>query len=145
MRQAGEGSSRACLVPLFAAFAFLLWITPLAAQKSPNPGPPKYDLKTETKMKGTVEEFKLPPKGSEKEAAHLLVKSGADSVDVYLCPKSFLDELGVSFSKGDEVTLTGSKVKQGEADLILAREVDKGNDTLVLRDEKGDPVWSWHR
>jgi len=88
---------------------------------------------------------KLPPKGSEKEVAHLLVKTGTDTVDVYLCPKSFLDDMGVSFSKGDEIALTGSKVKQGEADLILAREVVKGNDTFVLRDDKGNPVWSWHR
>jgi hypothetical protein len=73
------------------------------------------------------------------------VKSGADSVDVYLCPKSFLDDMGVSLSKGDEIALTGSKVKQGEADLILAREVVKGSDTLVLRDDKGNPVWSWRR
>jgi len=94
-------------------------------------------------MKGAVEEMKLPPKGSEKEVAHLLVKTGTDTVDVYLCPKSFLDDMGVSFSKGDEIALTGSKVKQGEADLILAREVVKGNDTLVLRDDKGNPVWSW--
>jgi len=68
-----------------------------------------------------------------------------ETVDVYLCPKSFLDDLGVSFGKGDEIALTGSKVKQGETDLILAREVVKGNDTLVLRDDKGNPVWSWHR
>jgi len=46
------------------------------------------------------------------------VKTGPDTVDVYLCPKSFLDDMGVSFSKGDEITLIGSKVKQGEADLI---------------------------
>ncbi|MGA9963642.1 MAG: hypothetical protein WBQ10_00420 [Terriglobales bacterium] len=96
-------------------------------------------------MKVTVDEVKLPPKGSEKEVAHLLVKSGTDSVDVYLCPKSFFDDMGMSFSKGDEVTLTGSKVKHGEADLILAREVVKGNDTFVLRDEKGNPVWNWQR
>jgi hypothetical protein len=96
-------------------------------------------------MKGAVEEMKLPPKGSEKEVAHLLVKTGTDTVDVYLCPKSFLDDMGVSFSKGDEIALTGSKVKQGEADLILAREVVKGSDTLVLRDDKGNPVWSWRR
>ena len=96
-------------------------------------------------MKGTVEEMKLPPKGSEKEVAHLLVKTGTDTVDVYLCPKSFLDDMGVSFSKADEIALTGSKVKQGEADLILAREVVKGSDTLVLRDDKGNPVWSWRR
>jgi hypothetical protein len=80
-----------------------------------------------------------------REIAHLLVKTGRDTADVYLCPKSFLDDMGVSFSKGDEITLTGSKVKQDEADLILAREVVKGTDTLVIRDEKGTPIWSWHR
>jgi hypothetical protein len=59
--------------------------------------------------------------------------------------RNFLDDMGVSFSKEDEIALTGSKVKQGEADLILAREVVKGTDTLVLRDEKGNPIWSWRR
>jgi hypothetical protein len=72
----------------------------------------------------------------------LLVKIGTDTTDVYLCPQSFLNDMGVSFSKGDEIALTGSKVKQGDADLILAREVVKGTDTLVLRDDKGHPVWS---
>jgi hypothetical protein len=89
--------------------------------------------------------LKLPPKGSEKEGAHLLLKDGTDNVDVYLGPKSFLDDMGVSYSNGDEVALTGSKVKPGEADFVLAREVVNGNDTLVLRDEKDTPVWNWHR
>ncbi len=131
---------------LFRALILVsLCLWPALAQKNQEPSPPKYDAHTETKMKGTVEEVKLPPKGSEKEVAHLLVKTGADTADVYLCPKSFLDDMGVSFSKGDEIALTGSKVKQGESDLILAREVVKGTDTLVLRDEKGNPIWSWQR
>jgi len=117
----------------------------MTAQKTQETSPPKYDPHTETRMKGTVDEVKLPPKGSEKEAAHLLVKNGPDTVDVYLCPKSFLADMGVSFSKGDAIALTGSIVKQAGADLILAREVVKGNDTLVLRDEKGSPVWNWGR
>jgi hypothetical protein len=131
-----------CRIPFFAVFVAFLCLLPATAQKNKEPSPPKYDLRTETKMKVTVDEVKLPPKGSEKEVAHLLVKSGTDSVDVYLCPKAFFDDMGMSFSKGDEVTLTGSKVKQGEADVILAREVVKGNDTFVLRDEKGNPVWN---
>jgi len=52
----------------------------------------------------------------------------------------FLDDMGVSSRRGDDIALSGSKGKQGEADLILAREVVKGTDTLVLRDEKGNPV-----
>ncbi len=118
---------------------------PLFAQKSLDAGPPKYNLQTETKMNATVEELKLPPKGSEREVAHLLIKTGTETVDVYLCPKFFLDDMGMSFSKGDEIALTGSKVKHDGADLILAREVVKGTDTLLLRDDKGRPVWKAHR
>ena len=134
-----------CRILFFAVFLVSLCLLPAIAQKSQQPSPPKYDLRTETKMKATVEEVKLPPKGSEKEVAYLLVKSEADSVDVYLCPKSFFDDMGMSFNKGDEVALTGSKVKHGEADLVLAREVVRGNDTFVLRDEKGNPVWTSQR
>jgi hypothetical protein len=53
--------------------------------------------------------------------------------------------MGIIFEKGDEIALTGSKIKQGEADLVLAREVVKGHDTIVLRDAKGNPAWIWHR
>src|ERR1700686_4961990 len=102
---------------------------------------PKYDTATEAKFKGTIEELKLPPK--DKDIAHLTIKSGTDTFDIYLCPKSFIDDMGVSFAKGDEIAFTGSKVKQGDADMVLAREVVKGTDTLVLRDEKGNPVWNW--
>jgi len=102
---------------------------------------PKYDTATEAKFKGTVEELKMPPKA--KDIAYLTIKSGPDTFDIYLCPKSFIDDMGVSFAKGDEIAFTGSKIKQGDSDMVLAREVVKGTDTLVLRDEKGNPVWNW--
>jgi hypothetical protein len=133
---------------IFILLAFLVFLIGAAAQlqkrKPPEPGLPKYDLQTEAKFKGTVEELKQPPNGREKEITHLLVKSGTDTFDLYLCPKFFLDDMGMSFSKGDELAFTGSKVKQDGADLILAREVVKGDNTFVLRDEKGGPVWGWH-
>jgi hypothetical protein len=125
---------------LFSTVLTVLWCGISAAQASP-----KYDPATETKFKGTVEELKLPPKGNEKQVAHLTIKAGEDTFDIYLCPKAFMDDMGVSFAKGDELALTGSKVKQGDESMILAREVVKGTDTLVLRDEKGNPVWSWHK
>src|SRR6185437_15272458 len=71
---------------LFLSIGVFLVVS-VGAQKAARPVPPKYDLQTETKIKGTIEEVKLPPKGSEKEIAHLLVKNGADTVDVYLCPR----------------------------------------------------------
>jgi hypothetical protein len=125
-----------------AFFVAVLCFGPLSAQKN-SATPPKYDLQSETKLKGTVEELKQPPKGGDKEVTHLLLKSGADTIDVYLCPASYLEDMGVTFKKGDEIALTGSKVKQDASELVLAREVVKGTDALVLRDDKGVPVWSW--
>jgi hypothetical protein len=135
-------SSRSRRISVLPVLLTFLLVASLLAQKTPKPTSPKYDFQTEAKIKGTIEEVQLPPKGSEKEIVHLLVKNGADSVDVYLCPKSFFDDMGMDFSKGDEITLTGSKVKQGEAEFVLAREVAKGNNTFVLRDAKGAPVWN---
>jgi hypothetical protein len=132
--------------PMISLLFFLSLVlgTSAPAQKNPpHPPGPKYDLQAETKIKGTVDEVKLPPKGSEKEIAHLTVKDGSNSVDVYLCPKSFFDDMGMTFAKGDEVSMTGSKIKQGDADLFLVREIVKGTDTFALRDAKGDPVWDW--
>ena len=125
-------------------FAFVCAAS-MFAQKASDASQPKYDIQTETKMKGTIEELKLPPADNKKEIVHLMAKTGTDTVDIYLCPKEFLDDMGITFAKGDEIAMTGSKVKQGEADLILAREVVRGTDTLVLRDEKGNPIWSWRR
>jgi hypothetical protein len=127
------------------AAAVCLLITSPALFLCAQAGSPKYDVAAEAKFKVTVQDLKLPAKGNEKDVAHLLVKSGDDSIDIYLCPKSFLDDLGATFAKGDEITVTGSKIKQDGGDLVLAREVVKGTDTLMLRDDKGKPVWTWHK
>jgi hypothetical protein len=120
--------------------SILVWNVLASAQAGP-----KFDVATETKLKGTIADLKLPEKGNNKEIAHLMIKSGTDTLDLYLCPKSFMDDMGVTFAKGDEIAFTGSKVKEGAADMILAREVVKGTDTLVLRDAKGVPVWNWRK
>lgn len=139
MRLFSVGSFGKILLP--ASLAIFFGGTLSAAQAHP----PKYDPATEIKMKGVVEDLKFPPKGQEKEVAHLLMKNGDDMVDIYLCPKSFMDDMGVTFIKGDAIAFTGSKIKQDGAYLILAREIVKGQDTLVLRDDKGKPVWSGGR
>jgi hypothetical protein len=145
MRYASESSALSSFRKVLFLACLSFYGAPLLAQKSQDTGSPKYNLETETKMNATVEEVKLPPKGSAKEVVHLLIKNGTETVDVYLCPQSFLGDMGMSFSKGDEIALTGSKVKQDGADLILAREVVKGADKFLLRDDKGHPVWKGHR
>jgi hypothetical protein len=103
---------------------------------------PKYDPATESTFKGVVQELKFVPPAGAKPVAYLVVKSGPDSVEVFLCPKKFLDDMGVEFKADDAIEVTGSKVKQDGADLTLAREVVlKGGDTLTLRFKDGKPAW----
>jgi hypothetical protein len=49
--------------------------------------------------------------------------------------------MGMSLKKGDELAFAASKEKKDGTKLILAREVVKADNTFVLRDEKGGPVW----
>lgn len=103
---------------------------------------PKYDPQTETKANGVIDEINQLPVGAKKDFTELIIKSGDDKLHIYVCPKPFQEEIGVSFSKGDLVAVTGSKVKQDVSDVILARELVKGTDTLTFRDNKGNPVWN---
>ena len=102
---------------------------------------PKYDLQTETKIKGVIDEVNLLSVGARKDFTELIIKNGDDKAHIYLCPKPFQEEMGISFTKGDAIAVTGSKVKQLETEVILARELVKGTDTLSFRDNKGKPVW----
>jgi hypothetical protein len=131
-------SLRQCLG---VAVSMLLWVTAGVGQKAPDTSSPKYDRQTEMKTKGVVEEVNVLTVGARKDFTELIVKSGEDKVHIYVCPKPFQDEMGISFTKGDEVAVTGSKVKQDTSDVILARELVKGTDTLMFRDDKGKPVW----
>jgi hypothetical protein len=105
-------------------------------------GPPKYDLHAEVKAKGMVDEVTLLPFGTRKDFRELTIKDGEAIIHIYMCPKPFEDEMGISFSKGDQISVTGSKIKYQDAEVILARELVKGEDTLLFRDEKGTPVWN---
>ena len=93
------------------------------------------------KTKGAVDEVNVLPLGARKDFIELVVKNGDDKLHIYVCPKTFQDEMGISFSKGDEIGVTGSKVKREDPEVILAREIVKGTDTLMFRDDKGNPVW----
>jgi|ERR1700678_58540 len=126
-------------VPLFV----LLCVSPGLSQKaqSDDTALPKYDLHTETKVKGVIDAVNVLSVGTRKDFTELIIKSGDDSSHIYLCPKPFQEEMGISFTKGDQIAVTGSKVKQDTSDVILARELVKGSDTLLFRDDKGKPVW----
>jgi predicted PhzF superfamily epimerase YddE/YHI9 len=118
----------------------LALVSMAVAQKTPAL---KYDKTTETKISSTIQDVKVEKADNGQERVFLVVKDGADTVEVYVAPKTFLEDMSSDFAKGDQVEITGSKVKIEAGTVVLAREVVKGNNTLVLRDKAGEPVWAW--
>jgi hypothetical protein len=127
-----------------AVLIFVLVVAvPLAfAQKQSGP---KYDKATEMKVKGSVEEVKQS--GDAEKDTHLMLRTDKGLVEICLCPAKFLSAMDLNFQKGDQLEVTGAKAKDKDAgtetEVILAREIVKGESTLVLRDKDGGPVWTW--
>jgi DNA/RNA endonuclease YhcR with UshA esterase domain len=136
-------------IALFAALIFTLSIgfaVVAAAQTQPPPGPrmrgPRYDPATEMTVKGTVEEVQQITGRRGWGGTHLMLKTDQGTLDVHLGPASFVKQQGFEFAKGDELQVIGSKVKYGQGEALIARQVAKGDKTLTLRDAHGYPAWS---
>jgi hypothetical protein len=48
----------------------------------------------------------------------------------------------VQLRKGDTLEVTGSRVTIGESQVVLAREIRKGDRAWTLRDAEGHPLWA---
>jgi hypothetical protein len=107
------------------------------------PGGGNYDPATETTFTGTIDSVKnVPGPGRGAGGLHLVVTTKSGPVEVELGPASFTESKNVAFAKGDALTVTGSKVKMGDQEVVIAREIKKGDQVLTLRDAKGIPAWA---
>jgi hypothetical protein len=124
--------------------AVALLALPLAAAQAGGRGRPGrlYNPATVITVTGTVDDVQQVTRGRGWQGTHLTLNTGKETVDVHLGPSSFLADKQFTFAKGDRIEVTGSKVKFGDADALIAREVKKGGKTLVLRDADGIPQWS---
>jgi hypothetical protein len=121
---------------LLASFTFA------QKQMSQGKGMPLYNPETEVKVMGIVEEVKQVTGPRGWGGTHLSLKTEAEVLDVHIGPSSFLKKQGFTFAKGDQVEVMGSKIKYGDADALIAREIKKGGRVLTLRNAQGIPVWS---
>ena len=113
------------------------------AQMSGGPkGAPMYNKSTEITVKGTVEAVTQMTGARAWSGTHLQLKTATETFDVHVGPSWFLTRNNFDIAKGDEIEVTGSKVKFGNTDALLARDIQKGAQKLELRDAMGYPLWS---
>jgi hypothetical protein len=73
---------------------------------------------------------------------HLLVKTNKETISVHLGPCWFLDKQKVKINPNDKVTLKGTRIMFHGSPAIIASEITKRNETLILRNKNGYPLWS---
>lgn len=125
---------------LVASFA-----APLAAQRGMGMrmGPMHYDASTEATMAGTVMEVKqIPAGGRGSGGVHLKFGAPEGEFEVHVGPAAYVASRNFTFTAGDALTVTGSKTTIDGRNVILAREIRKGDQVLTLRNAEGFPLWS---
>jgi DNA/RNA endonuclease YhcR with UshA esterase domain len=76
----------------------------------------------------------------------LVVKTEKETVTVHLGPNWYMERLDAKIVKGDQVEVKGVRTTFAGKPVVIAAEVKKGDNVLVLRDANGVPVWSgWGR
>ncbi len=103
---------------------------------------PRYDPATEVSILAIVTEVREVPHGNPLSGIHLSVRTESQVFDAHLGPAEFVRQFEITFAKGDEVRVTGSKVKTTNGNrVILVRQVRKDQATLSCRRAKGEPNW----
>ena len=106
-------------------------------------GAGNYNPATETTVTGTVDSVKnLPSSGPGGGGLHLVLTVATGVMEVHVGPASFVTSKNVTFATGDAVSVVGSKVRMGGQEVVIAREIKKGDQVLTLRDAKGLPLWA---
>jgi len=98
-----------------------------------------YNPANEATVKGSVqqvEEVDCPVSEGELET-HLTLQTADGVVEVHLAPARLLRSQKISFATGDQLEVVGAKVRLSWQDGIIAREITRGNESIIFRDHDG--------
>ena len=129
---------------LLSATILIAGLTSAAyAQGGMRRGGGNYNPATETTLTGTIDSIEtLPSPGRGGGGLHLILAAPSGPIEVHVGPASFVASKNLSFAKGDTLTVVGSKLTMAGQEVVIAREITKGDQVLTLRDAKGFPLWS---
>jgi len=134
-------------VILFATLAISMAVSIGYAQrgKGQMQGMPRYDTATEVTLPGTITKVETHTGRMGWNGTHLVVNFDAETLTVHVGPTDYLEQQAFSFETGDQIEVTGSRIKLEGTEVLIAREIKKGEKVLRLRNSQGIPAWSRNR
>jgi hypothetical protein len=106
-----------------------------------------YDAKTVETISGEVTSVQeMTPFKGMGNGVHLLLKTDKESISVHLGPAWYVERQDTEIAAGDKIEVKGSRITYEGKPAIIAAEIHKGDEVLVLRDANGIPAWAgWRR
>ncbi len=129
----------AALLPAVLALVILL-IFSIPDRHATAKGATFYDPAKEVVVKGAVEkvwDFACPESNCEV-GQHLLLRTGYGDVEIHLAPARMMRHQPMNIAVGDKVEVVGAQVRVWDRNDVLAREITRGANVMVLRDRKSN-------
>lgn len=108
-------------------------------------GMPRYDTATEVTLRGTITKVENHMGRMGWNGTHLVVSFEGETLTVHVGPSNYVDQREFSFAAGDQIEVTGSRIKLEGTGVLIARQIKKGEKVLTLRNAQGIPAWSRNR
>ena len=101
-----------------------------------------YNTKSMETIKGEILEVEeVRPYSGMRAGIHLHIITDKDQAWVHLGPAWYILNQDVKFNIADMIEVTGSRISLADKHVIVAKEVIKNKEHLLLRDEIGTPFW----
>jgi hypothetical protein len=107
----------------------------------PGGPPPSPEGQWETLEGKIAEVIYLPGATPEAALVEVRLQHGKQTIVARLAPTDFLKRSEVALKEGDSLSLTGYRVAGFEGELLVVTEVRKGSRSVILRDQRGRPLW----
>jgi len=89
---------------------------------------------------------KITPVKGMSYGVHAVIKTDKETISVHLGPGWYIENQDVGIETTENIEVKGSRIIFEGKPAIIAAEVKKGDEVLVLRDASGFPVWNgWRR
>jgi hypothetical protein len=94
------------------------------------------------RVSGRIAEIGKAGKGHHERGAHAWIDTSSGRVEVMLGPADYVKAQTVRLASGDQVEVSGWRMKMGRGEMLVASEVRRGSEVLLLRDQSGAPAWT---
>ncbi len=100
-----------------------------------------FDPKSVTTLQGDVESVQTGG-GRRGQGVFLTLATGSEKLQVVVGPSFYLEQQPMKLAQGDKVEVKGSRTTWSGRPVMIAQEIRKGDQVMILRDAEGVPQWS---